>query len=95
MPTDLQSILDSLKKQKWAEPRTTVFDVQAELTDQTARLTGQVLEAEQRAEAEQAIRQADPHLHIANDIVVLSRPDTRWALTNGALSNLQIGRAHV
>ena len=89
MPTNLQSILDSLKKQKWAEPRTTVFAVQAALTDQTVRLTGQVLEAEQRAEAEQAIRQAEPHLPIVNDIVVLSRLDTRWALSNGALSNLR------
>jgi cell wall-associated NlpC family hydrolase len=89
MPTNLQSILDSLKKQKWAEHRTTVFAVQAALTDQTVRLTGQVLEAEQRAEAEQTIRQAEPHFPIANDIVVLSRPDTRWALSNGTLSNLR------
>ena len=89
MPTNLQSVLDSLKKQKWAEARTTVFDVQAELADQTVRLTGQVLEEEQRTQAEQAIRQADPHLHIANNIVVLSRPDTPWALSNGALSNLR------
>jgi cell wall-associated NlpC family hydrolase len=89
MPTDLQSVLDSLKKQEWAEARTTVFGVQAELADQTVRLTGQVLEEEQRAKTERAIRQADPHLHIANDIVVLSRPDTPWALSNGALSNLR------
>ena len=89
MPTNLQSILDSLKQQKWAEPRTTVFAVQAAWTDQAVRLTGQVLEAEQRAEAEQAIRQAEPHLPIVNDIVALSRPDTRWALSNGALSNLR------
>ena len=89
MPTNLQSVLDSLKKRKWAEARTTVFDVQAELADQTVRLTGQVLEAGQRAEAERTIRQADPHLHIANDIAVLSRPDTPWALSNGALSNLR------
>jgi cell wall-associated NlpC family hydrolase len=84
-----QSVLDSLKRRKWTEARTTVFKVQAELADQTVRLTGQVLEEEQRVKAERAIRQADPHLHIANDIVVLSRPDTPWALSNGALSNLR------
>jgi gamma-D-glutamyl-L-lysine dipeptidyl-peptidase len=89
MSTDPQSVLDFLKEQKWAEARTTVFDVQAELADQTVRLTGQVLEEEQRAQAEQVIRQAYPGLDIANNIIVLSRPDTPWALSNGALSNLR------
>src|SRR5512136_2782142 len=89
MPTDIQSILDSLKKQKWPESRTALFDVLAEVRDGSVRLTGQVLEAKQRAEAEQAIRQAAPDLEVVNEVAVLSRPDTPWALVRGALSNLR------
>jgi len=89
MPTDLQPILDSLKKQKWPDSRTTLFAVQAELASDSVRLTGQVLEAGQRMEAEQAVRQAVPESTVVNDIAVLSRPDTRWALVRGAVSNLR------
>lgn len=88
MPTDFQSVLDVLKKQKWAEARTTVFDVQAAWVNETVRLAGRVLEEEQRAQAEQAVRLADPRPAVANAIVVLSRSDTRWALSKGALANL-------
>ena len=86
---DLASLLDFLKKQKWPDSRTTLFAVQAETGDGSVRLMGQVLEAEQRAEAEQAIRQAAPESKIVNEVAVLSRPDTLWALVRGALSNLR------
>lgn len=86
---DIQSILDSLKKQKWPDGRTTVFEVQAQVGDGSIRLAGQVLEAEQRDQVEQAIRRAAPDLQVANDMVVLSRPENQWALIRGAVSNLR------
>jgi len=89
MPNDLQSVLDPLAQQKWADARSTVFAVQAELVGDTIKLTGQVLTSDQRAEAEQAVREAAPGLPVANDITVLSRPDTQWGLVRRGLSNLR------
>jgi len=66
-----------------------LFAVQVQAAGGSARLTGEVLTDEQRVEAEQAICQAAPELTLTNDITVLSRPDTRWALIRGAVSNLR------
>lgn len=89
MPDDLQSILDSLGRQKWADTRTTHFSARAKAGEGTARLTGEVLTDDQRAEAERAIRQAAPDLTVFNDIVTLARPDNKWALVKRGLSNLR------
>jgi len=89
MPDDLQSVLDSLRKQKWADARTTHFAAQAQTSHDAVRLTGEVLTDEQRATAEQAIRQAAPEARVVNDIVTLARPDNRWALVRRGLSNLR------
>jgi hypothetical protein len=89
MSDDLQPVLDSLRKQKWADARTTHFAARAELGEGMVRLTGDVLADDQRAEAERAIRQAAPNLRIVNDIVVLSGPDRRWAIIERGLSNLR------
>ena len=89
MTDDPQSVLDSLRKQKWADARTTHFAARATVSGDVVHLTGDVLTGEQRAEAEQAIRQAAPDLQVVNDIVVLSRPDSPWALVKRGLSNLR------
>jgi cell wall-associated NlpC family hydrolase len=89
MPDDVQSAVDALIESKWADARLTVFAVQAESTGNTVRLTGDVLTAEQQAEAERAVRQAAPELQVVNDIAVLSRPDNQWALVKRGLSNLR------
>ena len=89
MPNDLQFILDSLKQQKWADARSTVFAVQAELAGDTIRLTGQALTGDQRAEAEQSVRRAAPQSQVVNEIAVLSGPDTQWGLVRRGLSNLR------
>ena len=89
MPDDVQSALDALVKSKWADARLTVFAVQTEITGSTIRLTGEVLTAEQQAEAERAVHQAAPELQVVNDIAVLSGPDNQWALVKRGLSNLR------
>jgi cell wall-associated NlpC family hydrolase len=88
MPDNLQSVLDSLM-QRWADARTTYFAAYAQVSDDTVHLAGDVLTDEQRAEAEQAIRQAAPDLRVVNDIAVLSRPDGKWALVKRGLANLR------
>src|SRR5512136_1050794 len=89
MPDNLQSVLDSLQKQKWADGRTTHFAAQAQASLGAVHLTGEVLTDEQRAAAEQAIRQAAPEVRVVNDIVTLARPNNRWALVKRGLSNLR------
>ena len=89
MLDNLQSVLDSLKQQRWADARTTHFAAQARIGDDTVHLTGDVLTDEQRAEAEQAVRQAAPDVRLVNDIIVLSRPDGKWALVKRGLANLR------
>jgi cell wall-associated NlpC family hydrolase len=89
MPTDLVSVLDSLKKSQWPDNRTTWFAVEVQATENSVRLTGEVLTDEQRTQAEQAIHQAAPQLALVNEIAVLSRPDTPWALIRGGVSNIR------
>ncbi len=89
MPNDVQPVLEGLKKQKWADARTTVFEVRAELAGNTLRLTGRVLTDDQRAEAERAVRQATPELPIVNEITVLSQPNGLWGIVRRGLSNLR------
>jgi hypothetical protein len=89
MAETLQSILDTLRKQKYADARTTVFSVQARAAKGVAHLTGEVLTSEQRAEAEQAIGRSRPKLRIINEVAVLSRPDGPWATVGRGLANLR------
>jgi len=88
MPNDIQSTLDSLK-QRWGDPRSTVFAVRAETSAGAVRLMGEVLESAQRAQTERAVRQAAPGAQVVNEIAVLSRPDTPWGLVRRAFANLR------
>jgi len=89
MPAELQATLDSLKEQHWTDSRTTVFNVAAEATGHSVRLSGEVLEAAQRDAAERVIRQAAPHASLVNEMAVLSGPATPWALIKSSVSNLR------
>ena len=89
MSDNLQSVLDSLHQQRWPDARTTHFAIRTQVSDGSVRLTGDVLTDEQRAKAEQAVRRTAPDLQVVNDIVVLSRPDNKWALVRRGLSNLR------
>jgi hypothetical protein len=89
MIDDLQSIFDSLKKQKYADARETVFDVHAAVSGSLVKLSGEVLTAAQRTEAEQTARQAAPEHAVENALTVLSRPDSAWGIVRRGLSNLR------
>ncbi len=85
----VQAAIDSLKQQKWPDGRTTVCAAQALAEGDTVRLVGEVLEQAQREEVERAARDEAPHAHIVDELVVLSRPDTPWALVRASTSNLR------